>query len=1132
MANHFGQYPIDSLTGVYDRTILKDALDALLDCARQQRESVALLLLDVDNFKSINDAFGHARGDQVLRELATRLRGLSRENDLVVRYGGDEFILILPKTKKTQAQRIAQRLLEGVRKPPFQGDTPLSVSISIGVAAFPEDGETPEDLFDCADRRHYTAKRIGRGRVVANDPLSLDTLEFDNFQRLIERAQQLEALYRFLGDLSEQQRGVFTISGPPGVGKARFLIEAEKAGQLLGYTIIPIRGLPGLRTRVYGALFESLQSLPKLNSLPTSAQEITAAIEQLACRTGQNALLFTIDNLPEIDHATIHLLQEILASPNIETIGLINTTNAEGYVRSVPFETSLTESVRLEPLSAEGVHIFLRNVLKWEPPKQFSHWMSERTGGLPAHIQKELSALVEDQWLQKTGDGWELHPQYAHLPPLKDSLPPVNLPVPSNSFVGRVQALQQIKASLETQRLITIVGPGGIGKTRLGIQVAAEMSERFSDGVFFVPLASVPGPEHLEAAITSSLQLAFSGTEPLREQLLAALRPREMLIVMDNFEHLLDGVELLVEILRHAPRIHMIVTSRERLNLLAEQVFELQGLDYPAEENHLESLEQFSAAHLFLLRMRRNASVFSNAGCEASIIARICRLVGGMPLGIELAAAWTGVLSCHQILEQLETNLDFFGASEVPTLFYEGPHSVRAVFDYFWNLLSEDEQRVVRQLSVFRGGFTSQAAGEVAGASLFFLSALVDRSFLYIESGGKFTLHELLLQYAGEKLAQHPEDLQTTRRAHARYFSSLLAKQISELQSPRQLQAAATIEAEIDNIRAAWEWTARHGEFACFAQGLDTLCLFYDMRNRFQEGRELFDWALNILQSDNQQAWLWARVAARSAFFHRRLGNFKHSYELLESAIEIARQHHDRRLLAFANGQKGYVLMRLGDLLEAKKVLQESLQLWYELGDIWWQAITNSYLGMVTETNHEYQFAQTCYYEGMAKFEQLGDQRGVAFIKNNLGIALELSGDIEQAQTLYLESLEVFRSLGESWAMILPLSNLGDVAVKLQDYQAARTHYQEALRLALELQTASKIMMLFYSFAELLVAEGRINEAQEILLLTHRHPKTDAIFRKRTRTLAGKIGLSLPEQPTSPPDHKEVQALARRLLRL
>ncbi len=381
-----------------------------------------------------------------------------------------------------------------------------------------------------------------------------------------------------------------------------------------------------------------------------------------------------------------------------------------------------------------------------------------------------------------------------------------NLPLLGQHFVGRVTELSELYRFLQDDghRLITLVGPGGIGKTRLAIKSASEQIECFPDGVWFVPFAALESPSLAASAIAASLGFKFQGQQEPETQLTRHLQDKQMLLVLDNLEHLLEVADLICRLLAAAPQLRFLATSRERLNLLEEVVYPLGGLGYPKGDEAGDS-ELYSAVRLFVRRANQVDPSFGLTPSERPHVVRICRLTDGMPLGIELAAAWVRLLPCAEIAEEIGKSIDFLHTSrrDLP----ERHRDLRAVFEHSFKRLGEDERSVLKRLSVFRGGFSRKAAQRVAGAGLNHLVGLLDKSLLRKGSAGEFTIHELLRQFGEDKLRRNRQEYENIRNVHCDFYADSLREKGSDLRGKKGTEAVIDVQREMENVRHGWRWS-------------------------------------------------------------------------------------------------------------------------------------------------------------------------------------------------------------------------------------------------------------------------------------------------------------------------------------
>jgi predicted ATPase/DNA-binding CsgD family transcriptional regulator len=477
-----------------------------------------------------------------------------------------------------------------------------------------------------------------------------------------------------------------------------------------------------------------------------------------------------------------------------------------------------------------------------------------------------------------------------------------NLPLPPAPLIGRTAELEALSAELNRpeSRLITLTGPGGIGKTRLALELAHHNLAQFADGAYFVPLQPLRSVHDISAAIIDALLIFQAGGADTRQFLRQYLADRQLLLVLDNFEHLLAGVDLVSALLAAAPGLTILVTSREVLNLHEEWVWQVGGLDVPDPEAD-DQVDTYSAVELFAERARQVKHDFALAAEQPHVI-RICQLVEGMPLALELAASWVRTLPCATIAAEINRSLGFLTAraSNLP----ERHRNIRAVFDHSWGLMSAEAQAVFGKLSVFQGGFTFEAAQQVAGAAVPVLAELVDQSLVRRTAAGRYDLHELLRQYGAEQLEQAGLT-EILRDDHCQYYAALMYELGIDIKGRNQLNGLNAVGADLDNFRAAWIRAADQRDYACINQMLDGFFWFRNHRGRYNE---VFQQAWDRL---GPPAGEEPHPVATKTFV--RIHEFR-SIPLanIEQALASAQQAEDAAEIDFCEMLLGYAL---GDLL-------------------------------------------------------------------------------------------------------------------------------------------------------------------------------------------------------------------------
>lgn len=676
---------------------------------------------------------------------------------------------------------------------------------------------------------------------------------------------------------------------------------------------------------------------------------------------------------------------------------------------------------------------------------------------------------------------------------------PLALPSTTTPFIGRATELNALRHLFlgEQQRLVTIVGPGGMGKTRLALDLTTALAAHFADGAAFVSLAAITDVYHVPSTIASALQIPLQGATEAGQQVNRWFASRRMLLTLDNVEQLLADPALVAwvrGILAVAPGLHLLITSRERLRMSGERTFELAGLPLPAPDR---PIEQADAALLFLERAQQVMADFVINNQNQTAIRQICHLLEGMPLGIELAAAWVHVLTPQEIAAEIRRSIDFLARA---TRDMTPRHrSMRAVFDHSWKLLNADERSALMKLSVFRGGCTREAALQVAAAPLPVLASLIDKSLLRKSphTPTRYTMHELVRQYAADQLANAPDHMaQTVVEAHAVYYHDLVREAERQIWGANIAAVMHRLEAENDNVRAALAHFLATP--AAVAQSIDLAGLlwrFWEIRGYIAEGR---NWLMQALQRAAEppppSRWLALHGAGNLASdqddYASARAHYQECLQLLQSQLPTLTDPDAMLRMRYRIGTTltnlGNCALRQGELAEALTFSEEALALQrqlaaepakHHLNNAIGIAITTTNLALIKLRQAEIDQAAQFSAESLALYRMLGDERGIGWNLRTSGAIAQARGQYAQAAALYAEARLLFEKLAAQSDLVTLYFQLGELA-RVQGTQVeAESHYQAALTLAQGLGSKSEMALLLDRLSLVACQMGRYDQA-------------------------------------------------------
>lgn len=665
-----------------------------------------------------------------------------------------------------------------------------------------------------------------------------------------------------------------------------------------------------------------------------------------------------------------------------------------------------------------------------------------------------------------------------------------NLPPAGTALIGRATEMAALKELLGRQhvRLVTVTGPGGVGKSRLAVEVARELTESYPNGLFFVPLAGVSEPEQITLAISQTLGLressGMTAGEALKDYLRGSLDP--LLLLLDNFEHLLAGGPGLARWLAMTPTLKFLVTSRAALHISNEHEFPLQPLALPDAKSSqsVATLAQCPAVALFAQRAAEVKPDFGLTEENASAVTEVCFRLDGLPLAIELAAARVKLLTPAAIRIRLANRLQLLtgGAKDLP----ERQQTLRRTIDWSYDLLSETERKLFRRLAVFVGGCTLEAVESVCDAkgdlgtnALDGMASMVDKSLMrQIEQDDdepRFTMLETIREYGLMKLKECGEE-ELMRRAHAAYCLVLAEEGAADGGTAAATGWLERLETEHDNFSAALNWLEESKNATWGLRMGIALFRFWEMREHLSEGR---DWLGRMLELEEAGQPTNARVRAffSAGVLASEQSDYDAASKLMGKSLEIATELGDKQSMAVALNACADITRRGGDVSGSQALFEQSLTLWRELRDEAAEARGLSNLANVARVQRDYARANVLYQGCLAIFRRLGDKAGFARAMNHQGDVAREQGDPIEARRLYEQSLAAFRKLGDPWGIAGSLEDLGTLSREQGEFKTAVEALKESLEIFLGLEHKRGVARLIEAFAALAAAEGEPERA-------------------------------------------------------
>ena len=896
----------DTLTGLGDKDSFSRKLTHIISDKSAETSIFTLIIVDIDHFKSVNDGFGHSRGDRILSEFGSRVLDVSREEDMMFRYGGDEFTGILPGADSDEAVRFSKRLLEKVTGTEFKGDPPLFITLSVGIAQYPIDGLSARELFDTADRRLYVAKRTGRNKIIAVD----DSEQSDNFNsnevRLLGREKELSSFMLFSEDAGDKGRGFFLVFGPDGAGKGFFLDAVASLLSLSDYKLLEVSGTRADIQAPHSSMAAALLCNPDRDSV----------IESLYSHAGVSMCLgIFLKDMHLMDSESI---EDLLKFYSIYPGWMIVAASTERNLLSQSSSFGgVSASIRLGSISQEDCRAWFRSVLLWDPPEYFLEWFHSETDGLPGLFAPGIRHLERRGYLISKSGNYRIEGDCMNFPlgnrlAVGSTAEINNLPVDLTPFLGREKELGVIRELMKSGvRLLTLKGMSGMGCSRLAIRAASQNDSMFSTGICLIDCESCDNTLPLRLASELSLPSGRDAEISINSFLTDA----EMLLVLLNVSSGDETVPFISRLIQTCNELTILVTSRVPLNVNGEAIVTVNGVSTERVSNEIPS----DAASIFIQAAERLAGIRFSGDLNLKVVEDICVLLNGAPLAIELAASWVRVMSVSSISKRIRANPSFLGGTDKE----KTTDGLADLFHQSWEQLSPVERNAACRLTVFAGHFTVEEAEEISDVPPEMIMSLVDRSFLLRDDQG-IHIPALTSDFIVQELNPSSRGFEVAREMHCRFFASQAEKYGEMALTGREAgKGLDGIKTSFGDISLAWKLAIENGRYRFLRQMLNPLSIYCLDRGRFRTGFHMMEEAVSYSANEVPDG-LRSAILSNQSLLAFRMGRARIAKQLIHEALSLTTDStdSDRAIALFT---KGRMMVDQGKLSASGDFLKDAL---------------------------------------------------------------------------------------------------------------------------------------------------------------------------------------------------------------